>query len=72
MDIKSASVNMASKIISVCVVPIKVTHVETKREVSRLAMLDNRMQGCFMKNNIREKLGASGRKTKIIKTLNEV
>ena len=34
-------------------------------------MLDNCSQGCFIKNNIRERLGASGRKTKIIiKTLN--
>ena len=39
------------------------------REVSTFAMLDNCSQGCFIKNNIR--LGASGRKTKIIiKTLN--
>ena len=34
-------------------------------------MLDNCSQGCFIKNNIRERLGASGRKTEIIiKTLN--
>ena len=31
IDVKSASVNMASKIISRCVVPIKITHAETKR-----------------------------------------
>ena len=29
MDVKSASANMASKIIKMCVVPIKITHVET-------------------------------------------
>ena len=71
MDVKSASANMASKIISMCVVPIKITHAETKREVSTFAMLDNCSQGCFIKNNIRKGLGAGGRKTEIIiKTLN--
>ena len=54
-----------------CVAPIKITHTETKREVSTFAMLDNCSQGCFIKNNIRERLGASGRKTEIIiETLN--
>ena len=71
MDVKSASANMASKIISMCVVPIKIIHAETKREVSTFAMLDNCSRGCFIENNIKERLGASGRKTEIIiKTLN--
>ena len=52
MDVKSASANMASKIISMCVVPIKITYTETKREVSTFAMLNNCSQGCFIKNNI--------------------
>ena len=66
MGMKSVSASMASKIISMCIVPIKVTHAETKREVSTFAMLDNVSQGCFIKNNIRE----SDRKTEIIiKTL---
>ena len=71
MDVKSASAKMASKIISMCDVSSKVTHVETKREVSTFAMLDNCSQGCFIKNNIRERLGVRSRKTEIItKTLN--
>ena len=41
MDLKSASANMASKINSMCLVSIKITHAETKREVSTFAMLDN-------------------------------
>ena len=53
MDIKSASVSMVSKTISIFVVPIKVTHGETKREVSTFAMLDNCSQHCFIKNSIR-------------------
>ena len=71
MDVKSASAKMASKIISMCDVSSKVTDVETKREVSTFAMLDNCSQGCFIKNNIRERLGVRSRKTEIItKTLN--
>ena len=58
---------MASKIISMCVVPIKITHAETKRKVSTFAMLDNCSQGSFIKNNIIEKPGASGRKREIIR-----
>ena len=70
MDVKSASANMASKIISMCVVPIKVTHAKIRREVSTFAMLDNCSQDCFIKSNTK-RLGASGRKTEIIiKTLN--
>ena len=71
MDIKSASANMASKIISMCDVSNKVTHVETKREVSTFAMRDNCSQECFIKNNIRKRLWVCSRKTEIItKTLN--
>ena len=54
MDLKRASAKMASKIISMCVMPIKITHAETKREVSTFAMLDNCSQGSFIKNNIIE------------------
>ena len=71
MDVKSASANIASKVISMFVVPIEINHEQTKREVSAFVMLDNCSQGCFIKNNVRERLGASGRKTEImIKTLN--
>ena len=54
MDLKRASAKMASKIISMCVIPIKITQAETKREVSTFAMLDNCSQGSFIKNNIIE------------------
>ena len=71
MDVKSASTNMVSKIINMCVVPIKITHAETKWEVSTFTMLDNCSQGCFIKNSKRQRLGASSKKTEIIiKTLN--
>ena len=60
MEVKSASANIASKFIRMYVVLFKVTHAETKREVSIFAMLD---KGCYIKSNIRERLGAKDRKT---------
>ena len=65
MDMKCASAGIAAKIISMCVVPVKIGHVVTQKEVSTLAMLDNCSQGTFMKESIKEKLGISGRKTEI-------
>ena len=56
IDVKPLSANMVSKIISKYIVPIKVTHAETKREVSTLSALNNCGQGCFVKNSIRERL----------------
>ena len=49
MDVKSVSGNMASKIISMCVVQVQVIHAETKRELSTFAMIDNCSQGCLIK-----------------------
>ena len=72
IDMKCASIGIPAKIISMHVVPVKIGHVGTKKEVSTLAMLDNYSHGTFMKESIKKKLGVSGRKTKItIKTLNE-
>ena len=65
MDMKCASTGIPAKIISMCVVPVKIGHVVTQKEVSTLAMLDNCSQGTFMKESIKEKLGISGRKTEI-------
>ena len=71
MDTKCASTGIPGKIISMCVVPVKIGQVGTRREVSTLAILDNCSQGMFMKESIKKKLGISGRKTEItIKTLN--
>ena len=71
MDLKCASAGIPAKIISMCVVPVIIGHVGTKKEVSTLAMLDKYSQGTFMKESIKKKLGISGRKTEItIKTLN--
>ena len=65
MDVKPTSANIVSKIISMCVVTIKVTHVEIKREVSTFTMLHNCSQGYFInKKNIRERLGAKAGRQK--------
>ena len=71
MDLKCTSAGIPAKIISMCVISVKIGHVGTKKEVSTLDMLDNCSQGTFMKESIKRKLGISGRKTEItIKTLN--
>ena len=49
MDVKSASGNMASKITSMCFVPVQVTHVETKREFSTFAMIGNCIKAASLK-----------------------
>ena len=54
-----------------CVVPIRVSHGETKKEISTYAMLDNCSQGCFIKENLKRRFRVTGSKTAIIiKTLN--
>ena len=63
MEMKCASAGIPAKIISMCVVPAKIGHVHTKKEVSTLAMLDSCSQGTFMKGSIKEKIGISGKKT---------
>ena len=71
MDFQSASANIISNVISMCVVPVKVSYVRSNKQISTYAMLDNCSQGCFMKDSIRTNLGADGRKIEVtIKTLN--
>ena len=70
-DMKCVSTGISSKIISMCVVPIRVNNRETKKEISTYTMLDNCSQGCLIKENIKRSLGVTGRNTVItIKTLN--
>ena len=52
-DLKSVSSGITSKVISMYVVPIKVSHRETEKEISTYAMLDSCSQGCFIKDNIK-------------------
>ena len=57
MEFKLASASITS-VISMCVVPVKVSYAGTKKQILTYAMLDNCSQGCFMKDSIRKNLGA--------------
>ena len=71
MDIKCNSSIIKSKIISMCVVPVKVSHSKSKKEFSTYTVLDSCSQGTFIKEDIQKKLGAVGREADItVKTLN--
>ena len=65
MDLKSASASITSNVISISVVPVKVSYVRTKKQTSAYAILENWSQGCFIKDSIREDLGVDGRKIEI-------
>ena len=40
------------KVISMCVVPIKISHQNCKKTIGNCAMLDNCSQGSFIKQNL--------------------
>ena len=65
MDIKCNSSSIESKIISMCVLPVKVSHSKSKKEFSTYAVLDNCRQVMFIKEDIQKKLGAAGREADI-------
>ena len=47
IDVKCASTGFPANIISMCIVPVKLSHAKTKKEVSTLSMLDKCSQGTF-------------------------
>ena len=65
MDIKCNSSSIESKIISMCVLPVKVSHSKSKKEFSTYAVLDNCRQVMFIKEDIQKKLGTVGREADI-------
>ena len=65
MDVKCNSSSIESKIISMCVLPVKVSHSKSKKEFSTYAVLDNCRQVMFIKEDIQKKLGAVGREADI-------
>ena len=65
MNIKCNSSSIESKVISMCVVPVKVSYSKSKKEFSMYAMPDNCSQGTFIKEDIQKKLGAVGREANI-------
>ena len=59
------------QVISMCVVPVRVKHSDSDKEVKTFALLDTCSQGTFVTEDLISKLGVSGVKTSInIKTLN--
>ena len=70
-DFKCASMTgkTESKVISMCIVPVKVKHEDGKDTITTYAMLDNCSQGSFIHNLVKE-LGVHGMKTTLnLKTL---
>ena len=66
-----ATTKVESRVVSMCIVPVKVRHVHSGREIQRYAMLDCRSQGTFINTDLARKLKADGIKATIkIKTLN--
>ena len=60
-----------SQVISMCVLPVKVKHSYSDKEVKTFALLDIFSQGTFVTEDLISKLGVSGVKSSInIKTLN--
>ena len=65
-----ATTKMESRVVSMCIVPVKVRHVHSGREIQTYAMLDCCSQGTFINTDLARKLKADGVKTTIkIKTL---
>ena len=56
MDIKCNSSSIESKIISMCVLPVTISHSKSKKEFSTYAVLDNCRQVMFIKEDIQKKL----------------
>ena len=58
------------EVISMCVVPIKISHQNCKKTIRTYAMLDNCSQGSFIKQDLLKRLGVDGQKLSLnLKTL---
>ena len=71
-DLKFASVSgkAGSKVISMCIVPVRVQHKDGKGMIQTYAMLENCSQGSFIHENLVKEIGVCGMKTILnLKTL---
>ena len=60
-----------TKVISMCIVPVKVRAAAQGKDVLTYAMLENGSQGSFIRQAVVKKMQTSGRKTTLnLKTLN--
>ena len=64
-DVKFASTiaKSGSKVIAMCIVPVKIKHGNNSKMVTTYAMLDNCSQGSFILGSVVKKLGIQGIKT---------
>ena len=70
-EVKCASTNTGSDVISMCIVPVQIASTNTSKKVHTYALLDSCSQGTFILGQLANELGISGRKTSLtIKTLN--
>ena len=70
-EVKCASNNTGSDVISMCIVPVQIASTNTSKKVHTYALLDSCSQGTFILGQLANELGISGRKTSLtIKTLN--
>ena len=68
--IKNAA-TVVGEVISMCVVPVRLRHCNSQKEVKTFALLDSCSQGTFVTEQILKELDITGVKTSInIKTLN--
>ena len=71
-DVKctSTTAKLGSKVMSMCIVPVKIKHGNNNKMVTNYAMLDNFSQGSFILGSVVKKLGIQGIKTTVkLKTL---
>ena len=66
----STTAKSGSKVISMCIVPVKIKHGDSNKMVTTYAMLDKCSQGSFILDSTIKKLGIQGIKTSLkLKTL---
>lgn len=69
--LKCAAVDSGSGVVSMCVVPVELTHPNCDKIFNTYALLDSCSQGTFIDERLISHLGVSGRDTSItVKTLN--
>ena len=70
-EVKCASTNTRSDVISMCIVPVQIKSKDTSKTVHTYALLDSCSLGTFILNQLASDLAISGRKTSLtVKTLN--
>ena len=70
-EVKCASTNTGSDVISMCIVPVQITSKNTSKKVHAYALLDSFSQGTFILDQLANDLGIFERKASLtIKALN--